>query len=66
MTDTLPGTPLSRKGDTIGAREDLDRGNILGLSTAFPRSGSVIIQPGRAEFAVAAAGMVAAASMISI
>ena len=66
MTDTLPGTPSNRRGDTTGAREDLDRGKILGLSTAFPRSGSVIIQPGRREFAVAAAGMVAAASMISI
>ncbi|MYH63876.1 MAG: 6-phosphogluconolactonase [Caldilineaceae bacterium SB0675_bin_29] len=65
MTDTLPGTPSNRRGDTTGASEDLDRVKILGLSTAFPRSGGVIIQPGRPEFAVAAAGMVAAASMIS-
>lgn len=66
MTDTTPRTPSNGRGDSTGEKEDLNRGQINSLSAAHPRSSSVIVQPCRAEFALAAAGMIAAASMISI
>lgn len=66
MTDTTPGTPSGGKGGFTGKSEDLDGSQIHGFSSAIPRSGSVIVQPGQPEFALTAAGMIAAASLISI
>ena len=66
MTDSNPETQPDLGGDLTWERKDLDRGQILGLSAAQPRSGSVIVQPDSSEFALAATGMVAAASLISV
>lgn len=66
MTDESPGTPSDSRGDSTGEGQDLDSGQLLGLRTALPRTGSVIVQPGQPDFAVTAVGMIAAASLISI
>ncbi len=50
----------------IGESEDLDKEQSLSLDAAFPRAGKVIVQPNRSEFGLAGAGMIAAASLISI
>ena len=52
MTDSNPGTQTDLGGDLTWERNDLDRGQILGLSAAHPRSGSVIVQPDPSEFAL--------------
>ncbi|MDE0077601.1 MAG: 6-phosphogluconolactonase [Caldilineaceae bacterium] len=66
MTDSNPGTQPDLGGDLTWERNDLDKGQILGLSAAHPRSGSVIVQTDPSEFVLAATGMVAAASLISV
>ena len=66
MTEIAPEAPSNGKGDSTGERQDFDGRQFLGLSAAIPQLGSVIVQPGQPEFAVAAAGMIAAASLISI
>lgn len=66
MTDKTPGTPSNSWGDSTGEGQVLDSGQFLGLRAALPRSGSVIVQPSHHDFAITAAGMIAAASLISI
>ncbi len=66
MTEKVPGSPSHSRGVSTRHGQDLDSGQVLGLRTALPRSGSVIVQPGQPDFAITAAGMIAAASLISI
>lgn len=66
MTHTAPETPPSCRGDLTGNSEDWFKEQIRSRGAAFPRSGKVIVQPNIAEFARTAAGMIAAASLISI
>ena len=66
MTDMTLETQSDYRGDLKGKKEDLDREQSLSLGADFPRSGRVIVQPDRAELALTAAGMIAAASLISI
>ena len=66
MTDTPPRGLASSLGKSPGKGEDLARVDPRGLSATLPMSGRVIIQPNGSEFARTAAGMVAAASLISI
>jgi len=66
----MTGSNFERKSDSRGilngVSEELNKEQSLSLGAAFPRAGKVIVQPSRSEFGLAGAGMIAAASLISI
>ena len=66
MTETVPGTRSESRRDSKAGRDDLAGKQTLDVGEAFPRGDEVIVQPNRSELAETAAGMVAAASLISI
>ncbi len=66
MTETVPGTRSESRGDSKAGRDEFAGQQTLDVGEAFPRGDKVIVQPSSAELAETAAGMVAAASLISI
>ena len=66
MTDKTLETQSDYGEELKREREDLDKEQSLIFGADLPQSGDVIVQPNGAQFALTAAGMIAAASLISI
>ena len=66
MTDKTIEALSGYGGDQKGMRKRLVKEQRPGSVADFPQSTNVIVQPNGAEFALTAAGMIAAASLISI
>ncbi|MDE0142666.1 MAG: 6-phosphogluconolactonase [Caldilineaceae bacterium] len=66
MTEETIETQSVHRGNQKEKDKRLDKEQRLGSRADSPQSGRVIVQPNGAEFALTAAGMIAAASMISI